>query len=183
MIRNLIRKWLKIDEYREEKILVKYHSDYYLNTPLTYTGDWVDVRACDGIQSFNPVSNKWVTSQIEVDENGDLFVEVLPHELVKVPLGFSLKLPKNYEAILKVRSSTSKNTGLLMATSGVIDEGYCGNDDMWFGVYSATRKSKIYLGERISQFRIQEKQPKLKFITVSNLGNKNRGGHGSTGRF
>ena len=40
---------------------------------------------------------------------------------------------------------------------------------------------KIKRNDRICQFRIEKKQPKIKFFKVEKLGNKNRGGHGSTG--
>lgn len=45
----------------------------------------------------------------------------------------------------------------------------------------ATRDITIPKGTRLCQFRIQEEQPKIKFIPVSSLGNEARGGLGSTG--
>lgn len=184
MIRQRIRKWLGFD--KEEKVVeipVKYFSDVYIEDPLEYTGDWVDVRACEGIQYFHNSGKAWTYSEEKLDSNGRPYLDLYPNELVKIPLGFALKLPKNHEAIMKVRSSTSKNTGLLIATSGVIDEGYCGPEDEWFAVLYSTRPERLYLGERICQFRIQEKQPKLHFQGVSEFTGPNRGGHGSTGRF
>lgn len=186
MIKELIRKWLKIETRREVRgcqIPVKYFSEVYANNPLTYTGDWVDIRACEGVQYFHNQSKTWTSSEVKVDPNGEQYVELYPNELIKIPLGFALQLPKHHEAIMKVRSSTSKNTGLLMATSGVIDEGYCGPNDMWFAVMYSTRPDRLYIGERVAQFRIQEKQPKLFFEPVCEFHGPDRGGHGSTGRF
>lgn len=186
MIRNLLRKWLRIEpkkEFEGYEIPVKYFSDVYAENPLTYTGDWVDVRACEGIEYFHSQSKSWTNTAVKLDANGKLYVDLYPNELVKIPLGFALQLPKNHEAILEVRSSTSKNTGLLKATSGVIDEGYCGPNDMWFAVMYSTRHDRLYLGERVAQFRVQEKQPRLFFESVCELHGPDRGGHGSTGRF
>lgn len=183
MIRKLIRKWLGIEQHEEATVLVKYFTDEYNESPLTYNGDWIDVKACGGIQYFHEGGKSWTNLYAKKDAEHRWYVDVTKGQLIKIPLGFATKLPKHHEAILKVRSSTSKNTGLLIATSGVIDEGYCGPDDMWFAVMYATRDERIYLGERIAQFRIQRKQPKLTLLRTDELEDENRGGHGSTGRF
>lgn len=102
------------------------------------------------------------------------------HKLI--PLGVCIQLPKNYEALLVSRSSTFKNYGIIQTNSpGIIDESYSGNDDQWFFSIYATRDTIVYKNDRICQFRILKKQPKLKFIEVDNLKNLSRGGHGSTG--
>lgn len=183
MIRERIRKWLGFEKEEEATIKVKYFSVAYIEDPLEYTGDWVDVRACEGVQYFHNQGKSWTDAEEKVSPDGRPYIDLYPNELVKIPLGFALKLPENHEAIMKVRSSTSKNTGLLMATSGVIDEGYCGPQDEWFAVLYSTRPERLYLGERICQFRIQKKQPKINFEEVTEFTGPNRGGHGSTGRF
>jgi dUTP pyrophosphatase len=43
------------------------------------------------------------------------------------------------------------------------------------------RDTTIYEGDRICQFRIVKKQPKVEFIEVDELDSKDRGGFGSTG--
>lgn len=43
------------------------------------------------------------------------------------------------------------------------------------------RKTTIYKGDRICQFRIVKRQPDIVFKEVNNLDNPNRGGIGSTG--
>ena len=46
----------------------------------------------------------------------------------------------------------------------------------------ATRDTEIRVNDRIGQFRIIEHQPKIVFEEVETLGNRDRGGFGSTGR-
>lgn len=99
-----------------------------------------------------------------------------------IPLGIAVELPEGYEAYVVPRSSTFMKTGLIMANSfGVIDNSYSGNDDEWGFPFYATDDSKIEQGQRIAQFRIVKNQPDLELVKVERLGNKNRGGFGSTG--
>ena len=81
------------------------------------------------------------------------------------------------------RSSTFKNYGIIQTNScGIIDGTYCGDDDMWRMPVYAVRDTVIHVNDRICQFRIFENQPKITFDEVESLGNKNRGGFGSTGK-
>lgn len=100
-----------------------------------------------------------------------------------IPLGFSCKLPDGYEAHLLPRSSTFKRYGIIMTNSmGVIDEKYCGPDDiLQFPAYSL-REGKISVGDRIAQFRIVKKMPEVSIESVDHLSDENRGGFGSTGK-
>ena len=106
-------------------------------------------------------------------------------DLLKIDLGVAIELPEGYEAIIRPRSSTAFEYGMLMACSGVIDHMYCGDEDWWnFGAY-VIRSGQIKKNDRICQFRIQKQQPsvaELTIETVEHLGNRNRGGFGSTGR-
>ena len=96
--------------------------------------------------------------------------------------GISMKLPQGYEAIMAPRSSTFKRYGILQTNSiGVIDNSYCGDDDIWMFPAYATRDVEIPAGARICQFRIIKSQPRLVFTSVDSLGEENRGGLGSTG--
>ena len=98
-----------------------------------------------------------------------------------IPLGVSIELPEGYEALLCPRSSTFKNWGIIQTNStGIIDETYCGDNDIWGMPVYATRDTTIQFNDRIAQFRIIEHQPKLEFVEVENLGNNDRGGFGST---
>ena len=120
-------------------------------------GDWIDLR-CAG------------TYKIKAGDWG------------LIPLGVAMEIPKGYEAIVLPRSSTFKNYGLIMTNSaGVIDEVYNGDDDFWMFPFYATRDITITKNTRIAQFRLQKHQPQITFKEVKKLGNKNRGGFGSTG--
>ena len=103
-------------------------------------------------------------------------------EFMLVPLGVAMELPKGYEAHVVPRSSTFKTWGVLQTNSiGIIDESYCGDNDIWKMPVYATRDTVIHKNDRICQFRIVRNQPSLFFLTVENLNNKDRGGIGSTG--
>ena len=139
-------------------IKVKYHVDI---TPLEKTdaGDWIDLR---------------------VAEN----VEMKAGEYKLISLGVSMQLPDGYEALVGPRSSTFKNWGVLQTNHcGVIDNSYCGDNDIWMFPAFATRDVLIEKNSRICQFRIQKKMDDVRFETVDNLGNPDRKGIGSSGKF
>ena len=125
----------------------------------------------------------------EAIENGD-WIDLRSAETVAldageyrlISLGISMKLPDGYEAHVVPRSSTFKKWGILLVNGvGIIDNSYCGSDDIWQFPALAMRKTKIHEGDRICQFRIMKKQPEIKFVEDSLEDNKNRGGLGSTG--
>lgn len=120
-------------------------------------GDWIDLRAAED-------------------------VEIKEGEYRMIPLGVAMQLPKGYEALVAPRSSAFKNFGILSANSiGIIDESFCGDGDEWQFLAYATRETIIKKNERICQFRIFGHQPMIGMIKVETLGNKDRGGMGSTG--
>lgn len=141
-----------------EQIKIKYFSDEIER--LTYIdgkSDWIDLRAAEE-------------------------VELKAGEYKMIPLGVAMQLPQGYEAHLAPRSSTFKTWGILQTNSiGVIDGSYCGDNDMWRMPVYATRDTVIHVNDRVAQFRIVENQPKIVFEEVDTLGNKDRGGFGSTG--
>ena len=141
-----------------EKILIKYHTDKI--DKLTYIdgkSDWIDLRAAEE-------------------------VEFKAGEFKLVNLGISVKLPEGYEAHIAPRSSTFKNYGLLQVNSvGVVDNTYCGDEDIWRWPVYATRDCVIHVNDRVCQFRIMENQPKLVFEETDHLSDVARGGFGSTG--
>lgn len=109
-------------------------------------------------------------------------VTMLPGDFRIINLGVAMELPEGYEAHIVPRSSTFKKFGIIQTNHfGVIDHSYCGNDDWWRFPALAMRKTTIYRGDRICQFRIVKKQPIIHFNEVDNLDNPNRGGFGSTG--
>lgn len=127
--------------------------------------------------------------RIEQKENSDWFdlrsaidIELLKGESKLISLGIAIELPSGYEVHIVPRSSTFKNFGILQTNSmGVVDESYKGNNDQWFYSAIAMRDTKINKNDRICQFRIMKKQPKLELEEVEFLDNKNRQGYGSTG--
>nr|DAU38645.1 MAG TPA: dUTPase [Caudoviricetes sp.] len=147
---------------------------------LKFTGDWVDVRI-SSITELDATSEQ--VSKCRTILQKAQVCPIKAGESIKIAHGFALELPKGYEAILHPRSSLFKKTGLIFVSSGVIDEGYRGDTDEWFSVWYATRDTELFFDQRIAQFRIQEKQPDIRFNFVESLGNSARGGHGSTGDF
>lgn len=140
-----------------EKIKIKYHADIDKIEKIS-VGDWVDLRCAE--QTY-----------------------MLAGTYKMISLGVSMQLPEGYEAIVLPRSSTFKNYGILLANSmGVIDNSYCGDNDVWKFLAYATKDTCIPKNERICQFRIQKNQPEIEFEEVDHLGNEDRGGIGSTGR-
>jgi len=105
-------------------------------------------------------------------------------DFAKINLGVAIELPEGFEAIVAPRSSTFEKYGIIMTNGiGVIDNSYCGDDDIWhFPAYKVKGEPvKIQKNERIAQFRILYHQPTCDLVTVESLGNENRGGFGSTG--
>lgn len=141
-----------------KRIKIKYFTEEIDKIEKLEIGDWIDLRAAK-------------------------MFEIKKGECALIPLGVAMKLPIGYEANCVPRSSTNKNFGVIQCNHfGVIDNMYCGNDDQWFFPALATRDTVININDRICQFRINKKQPKIKFITVKKLNDKNRGGYGSTGK-
>lgn len=140
------------------QIKIKYFNDKLEKINKITQGDWIDLRS-----SIN--------------------CELKQGEFKLIPLGIAMELPEGYEAHIVPRSSTYKNFGIIQTNHmGVVDELYCGNNDQWFMAVLAFRDTKINMNDRICQFRIIEKMPEVTFIEVEELGNKDRGGHGSTGK-
>ena len=138
-------------------IRIKYHDHEMEKIRKIKNGDWLDMRAAET-------------------------VEMKSGEYKLISLGVSMELPKGYEAHVAPRSSTYKNFGIILANSmGVIDESYCGDNDIWHFPAIALRDTKICKGDRICQFRVVKKMPEINFIEVAELGNPDRKGIGSTG--
>ena len=95
-----------------------------------------------------------------------------------------MKLPEGYEALVIPRSSTFKHWGILQTNHcGLIDNSYCGDNDVWMFPALATRDVVIEKNSRICQFRIQKKMEEVSFTTVTTLGGTDRKGFGSSGIF
>lgn len=123
----------------------------------TQHGDWIDLRTAE-----------------EVYLNGG--------ESRNISLGVSIEIPEGYYAEVVPRSSTFKKYGVTMTNSvGIIDNAYCGDNDIWQFPAMAHKVTFIPRGVRICQFRLVEKAPTVEFEMVDKLGNIDRGGFGSTG--
>ena len=121
-------------------------------------------------------------------------VNMTSGEFKPISLGIVMKLPKGFEAYVLPRSSTGKKFGALMYNSmGIIDNSYCGPDDVWHILFYSPNGTKIKAGTRICQFRVSPKMQagilaklkwlftnKVEFVEVENFEGKNRGGLGST---
>ncbi len=143
----------------EKTIRIKYHSNEI--DKLTYVdgkSDWIDLRSAKEY-------------------------ELKAGDFTLIDLGVSMQIPEGYEMLVAPRSSLFKNYGLLQANSiGVVDESYCGDDDIIRLPVYATRDTVVHVNDRVCQFRIIEHQPKIVFEETGSLGNVSRGGFGSTGR-
>lgn len=69
-------------------------------------------------------------------------VEVLPHELGRIPGNIIVQTPPGYMLLLTMRSSTARRKGLLMPNGvGVIDQDYSGEgDELLISVYNFAHK-------------------------------------------
>lgn len=138
------------------EVKIKYLKDIEHIEKLSM-GDWIDLRASEDITL----------------EKGDFAI---------IHLGVAMELPEGYEAHIVPRSSTYKKWGIIQTNGmGVIDESYCGDNDEWGMPVYATRLTQIKKNDRICQFRLVEKMRSIDLVTVETLGNKDRGGFGSTG--
>ncbi|MCI9125157.1 MAG: deoxyuridine 5'-triphosphate nucleotidohydrolase [Eubacterium sp.] len=147
------------EQAKQEVIRIKYHSDKI--EKLRYIAgksDWIDLRSAEE-------------------------VTLKKGESRRISLGISIQLPKGYEAVIVPRSSTFQNFGLIQTNHmGVVDETYCGDNDVWMVPVLAVRDTVVRVNDRICQFRIQRHQPQVVFSEVETLGNTDRGGFGSTGK-
>ena len=138
-------------------IKIKYHDPDIEKMGIEQHGDWIDLRSAEN-------------------------VTLKPGAFKIISLGVSMKLPEGYEAHVVPRSSTFKKWGLLQANSmGVIDEAYCGENDVWGFPAFSPLGSTVRKGDRICQFRIVKKMEPVTFIEVEHMEDESRGGFGSTG--
>ena len=117
---------------------------------------------------------------IDLYNKEEITIKMAEHKLIG--LNVAMELPKGFEAHILPRSSTFKNYGLIVTNSmGMVDNGYCGNNDEWKLSVIGTKEVTIPKGSRIAQFRIIPSQ-NVKLKTVGSLNRSNRGGFGSSGK-
>lgn len=169
---------------------IKCKTNYTLPS-IIKKGDWIDLYVAEDVTMSGPYAT---TLHRKKDVENNKRDVVFDYKLIS--LGVAMKLPSGFEAMVLPRSSTFKNFGITLVNSeGVIDESFCGNDDVWkFGAL-AFKDTIISAGTRIAQFRIQLSQKanfwqklkwllssRIKIVRVDSLSDVNRGGIGSTGK-
>lgn len=138
-------------------IKIKYHTEDAEKVEPVQHGDWIDLRSAEDV---------WLNE-------GEFRI---------ISLGVSMKIPDGYEAHLAPRSSTFKKWGIIQANSvGVIDNSYCGENDIWGFPAIALKQTHIKKGDRICQFRLMKKMKPVEFVEVDHMEDEDRGGFGSTG--
>lgn len=110
-------------------IKILYHSDKI--EKLQYIdgkSDWIDLRSAED-------------------------VSLKAGEFHLIDLGISVQLPEGFEMITAPRSSTFKRWGIIQVNSiGVVDESYCGDNDVLRMPVLATRDTEIHVNDRVCQF-------------------------------
>lgn len=142
------------------KIQIKY-DDGVNRLEQIAVGDWIDLCAAKSVY-------------------------MMAGKFTLISLGVAMKLPKGYEAHIVPRSSTFSKYSIIQTNGiGIIDSSYNGNGDKWLLPAYALRDGFIPKGSRIWQFRIvktmRSDYGEIEFEEVDDLGNEDRGGHGSTG--
>lgn len=157
---------------------------------ISEKGDWIDLRAAEDITL--PVPTSMQKHQVNNERIRDVKVS---NQLIS--LGIAMQLPAGYEAHVLPRSSSYKNFGVILGNSmGIIDNSYCGPNDIWkFNAialkpctisgprpaYEADYKNEeitivngYVQGDRICQFRIMLSQKatvwqKIKWLFTSGI--------------
>lgn len=146
------------------EIMVKYHNPDLTRITAYDKGDWIDLRSAEE-------------------------VHMKAGEFRLISLGVSIKIPEMFEMWLAPRSSTFKKYGIIQPNSiGIIDNSYCGNNDIIKMPVYAVRDTVIPFNERIAQFRFIPRMKYtvkafrfgIKFKEVDDLGTEDRGGFGSS---
>ena len=143
----------------EAKLKIKYHvKELEKLRYIDGKSDWIDLR---------------------VAEN----VSMKQGEYRLISMGISVEIPKGYEMLIVPRSSAYKNFGILQTNAmGVVDESFCGDNDIIHMPILAMRDTEIHINDRSGQFRLMPHQPEVHFIEVDHLDNEDRGGFGTTGK-
>jgi dUTP pyrophosphatase len=109
-------------------------------------------------------------------------VTIAPGTVGYVPLNVAIEAPADHFLLIAARSGTHKK-GIIMANGiGIIDPDYSGNDDEIKAAYFNFSATPVVIekGERIAQGTfVKISHPD--WIEVDDMGNKTRGGFGTTG--
>lgn len=155
-------------------------------------GDWIDLYTAVDITFIAPYAK--TLHRRKGDRDITNVTRDVKFDSALVSLGVAMQLPKGYEAVIVPRSSTFKKYGIMQTNHiAVIDNSYCGNEDVWKYPVIATEDITIPKGTRLCQFRAQLSQKatvwqKIKWLfsssvklkKVASLEGTNRGGFGTT---
>ena len=143
----------------EEKIKIKYHvKELEKLRYIDGKSDWIDLRVAEE-------------------------VKMKAGEFRLISMGISVELPKGYERWILPRSSAFKNVGVIQTNAmGVVDESFCGDNDIIHMPILAMRDTEMHINDRIGQFRIAKHQAEIHFVEVEHLNHADRGGFGTTGK-
>ena len=143
----------------EEKIKIKYHvKELEKLRYIDGKSDWIDLRVAEE-------------------------VKMKAGEFRLISMGISVELPKGYEMWILPRSSAFKNFGVIQTNAmGVVDESFCGDNDIIHMPLLAMRDTEMHINDRIGQFRIAKHQAEIHFVEVEHLNHADRGGFGTTGK-
>lgn len=109
-------------------------------------------------------------------------VEIAPRAVAYIPLNVAIEIPDGYMILIAPRSSLHKRGIFLANHIGVVDPDFRGDEDEYHAaLYNYLDKPvTIGRGDRIVQALIK-KFEKAEWDEVESLGNKTRGGFGTTG--
>lgn len=149
--------------------------------PQSQNGNWFDVFT----SGVTVIHSSNIRGEFSFNRNPHYTKGIIRYnagDVIVLYLGIAVDMGKGYEGHILPRSSTFKNTGLLLTNSmGLVDDSYCGDNDEWLAVMYATRPGAIKVGDRHCQIQI-EKSSIVQMTQVEELGNADRGGYGTTGK-
>ncbi len=118
---------------------------------------------------------------VAFDVYARLKITVEPHSICRIPTNIIIEIPKGYMLLLKDRSSTPGQKGLLN-TIGYIDQDFCGDDDEIQLQFYNFQSNPVIIekGERIGQAVLIPIEI-AEWEETEIMPNKNRGGFGTTG--
>jgi len=116
------------------------------------------------------------------DLTARISLEIPPRKVGYIPLNIACETPEGYFLLLAARSSTHKKGLILVNGIGIGDPDFTGDEDEYAAAYLNFTDNTVQVeaGERIAQGMFV-KFKKAEWEEVDSLGNKIRGGFGSTG--
>lgn len=130
-----------------------------------------------------PLPKYHTTGAVAFDLYARVNLTVKPQTMELIPANLIVQVPTEYMLMIAARSSTPIKKGLILRNGiGIVDQDYYGPDDeLRLHMYNFTENDvKVARGERLGQ-AILIKIAKVKFEEVDQIGDKSRGGFGSTG--